>query len=220
MARQSTCALSFESRPGTFLHNSVVRTAGSCGSGHGVTGRQLPLRLVLRCGVTWQTHRTASLRGRPPRLVAWSPKSNTRQQLLRQPAQVDWLRHRRPHPFRLGEKTISVRVRESTRANRSDRCRAEPATRDSGRRRRRDRALPDGHLPDDQPGGAHISRRRPPASAPAARDAVHRCRPAAQRPRPDPAAHHPRPGLLMKRTFRYFDGALPAQHTPPPRHGL
>src|SRR5215217_1357367 len=72
MARQSTCALSFESRPGTFLHNSVVRTAGSCGSGHGVTGRQLPLRLVLRCGVTWQTHRTASLRGHPPRLVAWS----------------------------------------------------------------------------------------------------------------------------------------------------
>jgi hypothetical protein len=72
MARQSTCALSFESRPGHVLHNSVVRTAGSCGSGHGVTGRQLPLRLVLRCGVTWQTHRTASLRGRPPRLAAWS----------------------------------------------------------------------------------------------------------------------------------------------------
>jgi transposase len=28
------------------------------------------LRLLLHCGVRWQTHRTARLRGRPPRLVA------------------------------------------------------------------------------------------------------------------------------------------------------
>jgi transposase len=28
------------------------------------------LRLLLHCGVTWQTHRTATLRGRSPRLVA------------------------------------------------------------------------------------------------------------------------------------------------------
>ena len=28
------------------------------------------LRLLLHCGVTWQTHRTARLRGRSPRLVA------------------------------------------------------------------------------------------------------------------------------------------------------
>jgi transposase len=28
------------------------------------------LRLLLHCGVTWQTHRTARLRSRPPRLVA------------------------------------------------------------------------------------------------------------------------------------------------------
>jgi transposase len=31
------------------------------------------LRLLLYCGVRWQTHRTASLRGRSPRLVAWTP---------------------------------------------------------------------------------------------------------------------------------------------------
>jgi transposase len=28
------------------------------------------LRLLLHCGVTWQTHRTARLRGRSPRLMA------------------------------------------------------------------------------------------------------------------------------------------------------
>jgi hypothetical protein len=28
------------------------------------------LRLLLHCGITWQTHRTARLRGRSPRLVA------------------------------------------------------------------------------------------------------------------------------------------------------
>jgi transposase len=28
------------------------------------------LRLLLHCGVTWQTHQTARLRGRPPCLVA------------------------------------------------------------------------------------------------------------------------------------------------------
>jgi transposase len=28
------------------------------------------LRLLLHCGVAWQAHRTASLRGRAPRLVA------------------------------------------------------------------------------------------------------------------------------------------------------
>ena len=28
------------------------------------------LRLLLHCGVSWQTHRTARLRGRSPRLVA------------------------------------------------------------------------------------------------------------------------------------------------------
>jgi transposase len=28
------------------------------------------LRLILRCGVTWQTRRTARIRGRQPRLVA------------------------------------------------------------------------------------------------------------------------------------------------------
>ena len=30
------------------------------------------LRLLLHCGVTWQTHQTASLRGRSPRVVAES----------------------------------------------------------------------------------------------------------------------------------------------------
>lgn len=33
-----------------------------------------------------------------------------------EPAQTNWLRDRPPHLFRLGEETISVRVRESTRA--------------------------------------------------------------------------------------------------------
>jgi transposase len=33
------------------------------------------LRLLLHSGVRWQTHRTASLRGRSPRLVAYSPQS-------------------------------------------------------------------------------------------------------------------------------------------------
>jgi transposase len=39
--------------------------------GHGF--RNFPnyrLRLLLHCGITWQTHRTARLRGRSPRLVA------------------------------------------------------------------------------------------------------------------------------------------------------
>jgi transposase len=35
---------------------------------HGVANYRL--RLLLHCGVTWQTHRTARLRGRYPRLVA------------------------------------------------------------------------------------------------------------------------------------------------------
>ena len=30
------------------------------------------LRLLLHCGVAWQTHRTARLRGRSPHLAAWS----------------------------------------------------------------------------------------------------------------------------------------------------
>jgi len=34
------------------------------------------LRLLLRCGVRWQTHRTARLRGRSPHLVAWSRPGN------------------------------------------------------------------------------------------------------------------------------------------------
>jgi hypothetical protein len=34
--------------------------------------RQRPPGLLLHCGVTWQTHRTARLRGRSPRLVAKS----------------------------------------------------------------------------------------------------------------------------------------------------
>ena len=35
------------------------------------------LRLLLHCGVTWQTHRTTSLRGRSPRLVAKSWKGSS-----------------------------------------------------------------------------------------------------------------------------------------------
>jgi hypothetical protein len=34
--------------------------------------RQRPPGLLLHCGVTWQTHRTARLQGRSPRLVAKS----------------------------------------------------------------------------------------------------------------------------------------------------
>jgi hypothetical protein len=39
--------------------------------GHGVGNfANYRLRLLLHCGVSWQTHRTTSLRGRSPRLVA------------------------------------------------------------------------------------------------------------------------------------------------------
>jgi hypothetical protein len=39
--------------------------------GHGFRKpRQLPVRLLLHCGVAWQTHRTARLRDRSPRFVA------------------------------------------------------------------------------------------------------------------------------------------------------
>jgi transposase len=42
--------------------------------GHGFHGfhnvANYRLRLLLHCGVAWQSHRTASLRGRYPRLVA------------------------------------------------------------------------------------------------------------------------------------------------------
>jgi hypothetical protein len=42
--------------------------------GHGFHGfhnvANYRLRLLLHCGVTWQTHRTARLRGRYPRLAA------------------------------------------------------------------------------------------------------------------------------------------------------
>jgi transposase len=39
--------------------------------GHGFRNfENYRLRLLLRCGVRWQTHPTASLRGRSPRLVA------------------------------------------------------------------------------------------------------------------------------------------------------
>jgi transposase len=39
--------------------------------GHGFRNfAKYRLRLLLHCGVRWPTHRTASLRGRSPRLVA------------------------------------------------------------------------------------------------------------------------------------------------------
>ena len=45
--------------------------------GHGFRNfNNYRLRLLLHCGVKWQTPRTARVRGRQPRLVAESPESS------------------------------------------------------------------------------------------------------------------------------------------------
>jgi transposase len=46
------------------------------------------LRLLLHCGVRWQTHRTARLRRRSPRLVAWGPESQREVPIFGQQTQL------------------------------------------------------------------------------------------------------------------------------------
>jgi hypothetical protein len=53
------------------LHAGGVRPKKVKRVGHGFRNfANYRLRLLLHCGVAWQTHQTASLRGRAPRLVA------------------------------------------------------------------------------------------------------------------------------------------------------
>ena len=60
---------------GKELLRAVYATAGTAAA-HAALERfssnftSYRLRLLLHCGVRWQTHRTARLRGRSPRLVA------------------------------------------------------------------------------------------------------------------------------------------------------